>query len=325
MGKFTRATAPPLRRADRRHGAAATMPYEERLAADREWARLDSSRHFEKDSQVFRTLREITQRLDDLSVPYAVAGAMALFEHGVRRFTEDVDILVSPEGLKQIHRNLIGRGFRPKFEGSKNLRDATTGVSIEFIVEGHYPGDGRPKPVAFPSPESVAEELDGIKFLNLRALIELKLASGMTSPDRAKDLVDVQELVRTLALPAGFGDQLNVYVQPRFREIWQTVNPPGKRYVLLWRGRSVTSGAQSVETLIESLLNAADDLGQMLADGIVLLEQSKTADDGYLLVTTDPAIAHKYQMVEESEFLNEFDFDNLDVRSGDSPPERQVP
>lgn len=288
------------------------MPYDERLTADREWARLDSSRHFEKDSQVFRTLREITKRLDDLGIPYAVAGAMAMFEHGVRRFTEDVDILVSPEGLKQIHRNLVGRGFRPKFEGSKNLRDAATGVSIEFIVEGHYPGDGRPKPVAFPSPESVAEELDGIKFLDLPALVELKLASGMTSPDRAKDIVDVQELIRTLALPADFGDRLNEYVQPRFHEIWQTVNPPGKRYVLLWRGRWLASETKTVQDLIDSLRIAADGLEQMLRDGTVWIEPCDTGADDYLLVTTDPALARKYVMLEESEFLSEVDFENLD-------------
>jgi hypothetical protein len=35
---------------------------------------------------------------------------MALFHHGLRRFTEDVDILVTKEGLKKIHAELAGLG-----------------------------------------------------------------------------------------------------------------------------------------------------------------------------------------------------------------------
>ena len=67
-------------------------------------------------------------------------------------FTEDVDILVSPQALKAIHDHLDGRGYVRPFEKSKNLRDAEFGVKIEFLVEGQFPGDGKPKPVAFPNP-----------------------------------------------------------------------------------------------------------------------------------------------------------------------------
>jgi hypothetical protein len=280
---------------------------------------LDSSRHFEKDSQVFRTLREITKRLDELGIPYAVAGAMAMFEHGVRRFTEDVDILVSPEGLKQIHQKLVGRGYRPKFERSKNLRDTSTGVSIEFIVEGHFPGDGRPKPVAFPSPESVTQELDGIKFLNLTTLVELKLASGISSADRAKDLVDVQEIVRTLALPQEFGNQLADYVRPKYDELWALVNAPGKTYEALWRNKWLTAEATSLDEMIRSLREAADQLEAMKVDGVVLDADGGTSDDYARLVTTDPVIARKYDMHEESEFWDEVD--ESDESADNEPPD----
>ena len=70
------------------------------------------------------------------------------------------------------------------FAGSKNLRDTELGVRIEFLVAGQFPGDGQPKPVAFPPPEQVAEDFDGIKYVNLPTLIGLKLASGMTAPDQ---------------------------------------------------------------------------------------------------------------------------------------------
>ena len=90
-------------------------------------------------------------------MPYAVAGGMAMIAHGYRRFTDDVDILVTREGLERLH-EAVGwaRMDYAPFRKSKNLRDASTGVKIEFLLTGDYPGDGKPKPVAFPSPEGVA-------------------------------------------------------------------------------------------------------------------------------------------------------------------------
>src|SRR5579883_2872476 len=96
-------------------------PYEQLLDDDLEWAFMEGSRHFEEKSAVFQTLRRITSHLDELDIPYAVAGAMALFRHGLRRFTEDVYILVSADGLQRIHAALNGRGFLPPFAASKSL------------------------------------------------------------------------------------------------------------------------------------------------------------------------------------------------------------
>src|SRR5205085_1364121 len=99
---------------------------------------------FDKANAVYRTLERITRRLEELGIPYAVVGGLALFQHGFRRFTEDVDLLVTREGLQRIHENLEGRGYVPPFTGSKHLRDADTGVRVEFLVTGEFPGDGKP-------------------------------------------------------------------------------------------------------------------------------------------------------------------------------------
>src|SRR5437868_1682716 len=155
------------------------MPtYEERLSNDSRWALSEGSRHFEKQSAVQQSLVKIANRLQELEIPYAVAGAMAMFYHGYRRFTEDVDILVTRDGLKKLHEKLEGLGYVPPFTGSKNLRDAESGVIIEFIITDQFPGDGKPKPVAFPDPDQVSIVFDGIRFLNLQTLEALKLASG---------------------------------------------------------------------------------------------------------------------------------------------------
>lgn len=180
----------------------------------------EGSGFFEGRGAVQDALRRVTARLNELGVPYAVVGGMALFRHGYRRFTEDVDILVTREGLKQIHENLEGRGYLPPFAGSKNLRDTEHGVKIEFLIAGGYPGDGKPKPVAFPDPQARSIEIDGIRYLNLEALIELKIASGMTAPGRLRDLADVQDLIKMVKLPLDFVGRLDPYVQAKFRELW---------------------------------------------------------------------------------------------------------
>lgn len=201
--------------------------YEQRLTLDPRWALSEGSGHFEQKSAVQDSLRCIAARLEQLGIPYAVVGGMALFQHGFRRFTEDVDILVTEDGLRRTHESLEGLGYVPPFGGSKHLRDVETGVRIEFLVTGQYPGDGKPKPVAFPDPASAGVEIDGIRYLRLPALVELKLASGMTNPGRLKDLADVQELIRVLTLPAEFAEQLNEYVQDKYRELWQGVMAGG--------------------------------------------------------------------------------------------------
>ena len=203
--------------------AAMVATYETRLNNDLQWALQEGSMFFEQKSGVQLALRKIAERLSELKIPYAIAGGMAMFYHGFRRFTEDVDILVTRDGLDRLHRELEGRGYVPVFPGSKNFRDAESGVRIEFLVAGEYPGDGRPKPVAFPEPEQASIERDGIRWLNLPALVELKLASGMTNPGRLKDLADVQELIRLLRLPADFAEQLQPFVREKYGELWQAV------------------------------------------------------------------------------------------------------
>lgn len=199
---------------------AEVVPYEQRLNQNSRWALSEGSVFFEDKGAVQQAMRRIAKRLDELGVPYAIVGGMALFQHGFRRFTEDVDILVTKDSIPVIHEKLEGRGYLAPFTGSKNLRDTELGVKIEFLITGGFPGDGKPKPVSFPDPADVAIEMEGRKYIPLTTLIELKLASGMTNTHRLKDLADVQEVIKTLSLPIEFGDQLNPYVREKFRELW---------------------------------------------------------------------------------------------------------
>ena len=200
---------------------------------------------------------------------------------------------------------LAGRGYLPPFAHSKNLRDTELGVKIEFLVVGAFPGDGKPKPVSFPDPDCVTMEHEGVRFVNLQTLIELKLASGMTAPDRQRDLVDVQELIKVRELSKEFAGQLNPYVQEKYAELWAATRATTARYITLWRNKFLTVNAKSLDEMIESLGRAAEQLKAMRDDGVVLDPSGGTAADYAYLVTTNPEVAKKYGMLDEHEFWGE--------------------
>jgi hypothetical protein len=201
--------------------------YEDRMRRGGGEALRAAEEFFMRHDDVHRTLQRIASTLDRLQIPYAVAGGMALVAHGYDRTTVDVDVLLPADALARVHSALHGLGYRPPFAGSRDLRDAETGVRIEFLLAGEFPGDGKPKPVAFPDPSTAAVVVDGVRFLALEKLVELKLASGLTAPGRLKDLADVQELIRALRLDAALAERLDPSVRARYLELWAAVQEPG--------------------------------------------------------------------------------------------------
>jgi hypothetical protein len=176
---------------------------------------------FMKRDPVHQTLERIVSRLKDAEIPHAVAGGLAVGLHGFVRVTGDVDILTTPQGLDQIHQKLVGRGYLPAFSGArKRLRDTETRVSIDFIVTGEYPGDGKPKSVRFPDPRTTSIDIGGKHVLSLEKLIELKLASGLSSSERLRDLADVQDLIANLDLPLDLGEKLDPSVRDTYIRYW---------------------------------------------------------------------------------------------------------
>ncbi len=282
---------------------APIVPYEKRMDRDPGWALTEGSLFFEDKGAVQEALRRIATKLHELGIDYAVAGGLALFKHGVRRYTENVDILVTRESLKAIHRQLDGRGYVRPFEKSKNLRDIAYGVEIAFLVMGEYPGDRQPKPVPFPDPRAVTVAIDGIRYVNLPTLIELKVAAGMSNSSRTQDLVDAQELIATLKLPAGFVVNLNPFVHDKFTDLWQAAQPVIKPYALIARNKP-----SAVESIPRGdgpfpLEISTDALQVMLADGVVIDSTKNLGENLLYLVTNDPTVAIKYGMQDESEFL----------------------
>jgi hypothetical protein len=68
------------------------------------------------------------------------------------------DILIRREDLDRFKQQHLGSGWVDKFEGSKNFRDTVCNVDIDVLIVGEYPGDGLPKPIAFPAPEDTNQQ-----------------------------------------------------------------------------------------------------------------------------------------------------------------------
>ena len=181
-------------------------------------------RFFMGQGTLNETLRRIVKDLENRGIEYSVIGAVALNQHGYRRFTEDIDLLLTREGLERFQNELVGLGYRPAFEGAtKKFKTTAENVTVEMMTTGEFPGDGKPKPVVFPHPNSDQVEIDGVKTLTLEKLIELKLASGMTAPHRLKDLADVQEVIKIKNLSAEFAEKLDPFVREKYLELQKAV------------------------------------------------------------------------------------------------------
>ena len=166
------------------------------------------------------SLAELRDRFDDAGIPFAVIGALALRQHGYSRYTEDIDILTTSEGLRRIHDEMIGLGIVPRATGlRKKLRETKHKVDLDVIQAGEGAGsDG--SPVRYPDPRSDAfvAAPDGVRYPTLATLITFKIASGIWG-NRLRDLADAQELIHASELDERFADNLPESVRGRYLEL----------------------------------------------------------------------------------------------------------
>ncbi len=176
---------------------------------------------FMGESKIHKTLSQLARTLGELGIDFALAGGLAVGARGHLRVTEDIGILIADEGLRRFKDAWLGRGYSEKFAGSIGVKDTETGVPIDFLLAGRYPGDGRPKAISFPDPASIPKGDSRYRILDLRSLLELKLASGSSAPDRPIDLADVIALIRANQLSLDYADRLDASVREKFAEMWR--------------------------------------------------------------------------------------------------------
>src|SRR5215216_173772 len=82
--------------------------YEARLQDDYLALLKEASNYYMARGDVFTTLQNLTRRLDEDRIPYALIGGLALAAHGFVRMTQYVDILMTREGLDTSNKDSWG-------------------------------------------------------------------------------------------------------------------------------------------------------------------------------------------------------------------------
>lgn len=176
------------------------------------------------EAEAQKAARKLVGILEREGVPYAIIGALALNEYGHRRVTVGVDLVMREEDLQAFKARWLGNGYAERVPGTGKLLDTDFDVHIDVLSTGRFPGDDKPKPIAFPDPRTSAIRGAPFALLPIERWIELKLASGMVAPHRLKDLADVQELIRSAALPRTLAFALHPWVRARYLELWAAID-----------------------------------------------------------------------------------------------------
>ena len=179
-------------------------------------------RFFMGDSDVHRALTKLVAILEAEKLPYAIIGALALAEYGHKRATVDVALVMTDESLAAFKARHLGHGYAERVEGTGKLIDTEYNVHVDVLSSGRFPGDGKPKPIAFPDPAGIAVRGPSFAMLPMARFIELKLASGMAVERRLKDLADVMELIKSAKLALSVADDLDPSVREKFKDLWRS-------------------------------------------------------------------------------------------------------
>jgi hypothetical protein len=170
-------------------------------------------RFFEGRDEVHKTMGRLTKRLEKARIPYAIVGGMALSAHGYRRVTQDLDLLLTPDGFGEFLRPHVPKNYTQQPNRPRRLVDLKNQITIDCWLTGSFPGSGRAGPIAFPDPSVVAETRNDRRVVNLATLIQLKLAAR-----RHRDFGDVVELIRVNNLDESYLPNLHVSLGSDFIE-----------------------------------------------------------------------------------------------------------
>src|SRR5207245_4854052 len=89
----------------------ARLAYEDELHASLDAMLREAGDYFAMGGRLHETVRRLASRLEAGGITYALLGAMALGRHGYVRMTDDVDVLLTPQGLERFREQLVGRAY----------------------------------------------------------------------------------------------------------------------------------------------------------------------------------------------------------------------
>ncbi len=143
-----------------------------------------------------RVVKAVDHLLQALECEAVVAGGWAVWHHSYfARMTQDIDIALAKERVDVFVQDAAVSGFevlpQPKGRWPK-LRHKETDIQVDILPEGERPGTANKlAPTTIPNPSVMGAAGFLLRYIDMPALAELKLAAG-----RGRDESDVIELMR---------------------------------------------------------------------------------------------------------------------------------
>jgi hypothetical protein len=168
-------------------------------------------RFFQGRSAVHRAMRRLVRTLEQAGIVYAIIGGMAVNAHGHRQTTDDVDVVLTPEGFDEFHRDAARQGYaRLSIRRGRRFLDLVSKIPVDIVLSGS-PCSGRVRDITYPDPATAGAVFGNIRFVSLVELIRIKLAVR-----RYRDLGDVVALIRSHGLDGAFLEKLPPPLQADF-------------------------------------------------------------------------------------------------------------
>jgi hypothetical protein len=157
---------------------------------------------FSEDPELLKLARRVSA-----ATGAPILGGIAVFLHGYRRTTEDIDLFV--EDARAVAEALERLGARWDDESREFVLE---GVPIHLVTGTETGGPPR---------ETV--EIDDVPVVSLPDLIRFKLKSGLGRPERAQDIADVIALIRIASLDKRFAAKLPASLRAGFKKLVDAV------------------------------------------------------------------------------------------------------
>jgi hypothetical protein len=175
----------------------------DRWFADLEAARMGTG-------PISHTLSVLERISRESGIPIAIVGGIAASFHGLKRTTQDVDIVIDQNHVELFRQKAIGAGFVQ--EGPTRF-SIEGGYPVDVLVSGTYPTADSLHLTPTPAELGVAA---GLNYADLPAWISLKLLAG-----RPEDLGDVYRLLRPKkeSERREIEEKLDSRACPRYRQV----------------------------------------------------------------------------------------------------------
>ena len=154
------------------------------------------------NTKIIAAARHLTSKVDA-----PVLGGIAVILHGHIRTTVDLDLYTPDRAVTDVE--LRAAGARWDAARREHLYDDVRIHTVTPDDAGHV--------------VQRVSVIDGVRVVSLKDLIAIKLRTGLRHVHRAKDTVDVMELIRVVPLDKSFAPKLPKDLRAEFKRLVDVV------------------------------------------------------------------------------------------------------